>query len=98
MSSSDRQTLRGLQKRRKVIGRFIVKKAPEPSDLIWFNFVREFDGRQWFWASLASVVGVNAAFIFIFKYIKKLQHAYLDDNEEINWFFYGRLWFTGGFY
>jgi hypothetical protein len=77
-------TLRKLKKKKKRIKSFIIKKAPEPSDIIWFNFVREYDGRKWFALSIVAVVLVNITFIFIFKYIKKLQHKYLDENEEIN--------------
>jgi hypothetical protein len=70
------------------IAKFVIKKAPEPSDMIWSNHVREFDGKTWFYMSLVAIVLVNFVFFYIFKYIKKLQNNYLKNNDEINMFVY----------
>jgi hypothetical protein len=77
------------KKKKKVVNSFTVKKAPEPSDVIWFNFVNNYDGNKWFMLSLLLVFLINVLFIFLFKLLKKAQHKYLDENETINIFEFG---------
>ena len=80
-----------LKKKEKKVYSFIVKKAPEPTDIIWFNFVANYDGRKWFFLSLVLIFFVNIIFIVLFKLLKKAQHKYLDENEKINILIFGIL-------